>query len=108
MTDINHVIILHVVSLSVSPCFGGGGDGVGGPGVCSSSSSILHAPLPPNNLLVFVCVCVCVCVGVFVCVCGMLSPALSPGEKSKRNPLEFNQAGLKKASVSKAIKVTTR
>ena len=74
----------------------------------------VHHP-PPSCMPLFplitcwcLCVCVCVCVGVFVCVCGMLSPALSPGEKSKRNPLEFNQAGLKKASVSKAIKVTTR
>lgn len=45
-----------------------------------------------------VCVSLCMCVG--------CSPALFPGGKWKHNPLEFNQTGLKKASIHKAIKVT--
>lgn len=46
--------------------------------------------------------------GVFVslCMCVGCSPALFPGGKWKHNPLEFNQTGLKKASIHKAIKVT--
>lgn len=47
-----------------------------------------------------------VCVSMCVSVCVGCSPALFPGGKWKHNPLEFNQTGLKKASIHKAIKVT--
>ncbi len=54
---------------------------------------------PPNNPA---CICICLCVCVCVCACVSSFSAW----ENKRNPLEFNNAGLKKGSVNKAIKVT--
>ncbi len=50
---------------------------------------------PPNNPA---CICICLC----VCACVSSFSAW----ENKRNPLEFNNAGLKKGTVNKAIKVT--
>lgn len=52
---------------------------------------------PPNNPA---CICICLCVCVRVCVSSFSAWG------NKRNPLEFNNAGLKKGTVNKALKVT--
>lgn len=50
---------------------------------------------PPNNPA-----CICIC----LCVCACVSSFSAWG--NKRNPLECNNASLKKGTVNKAIKVT--
>lgn len=97
--DINNVII-HVVS--VCPAVWGHPDASAMPVVLVCSPYIL--------LLFPACFSLSkiTSLGVFMClgVCCPLLPCY--WGKSKSNPLEFNEAGLKKASISKATKVTAR